>query len=168
MRRRMPVYMDARTSAEVRPRFDYCFATPPGSEYPPILEEHRIEPGLPVAIDGQGGLITGLPFRMRHGKGEALGFRFGDLAYASDVSEIPDESFAKLGGLEILIVDALRYTPHPTHFSLSQALALIERLQPRRAVLTNMHTDLDYATLVAELPENVEPAFDGMQIILPI
>ncbi len=167
MRRRMPVYMDARTSAEVRPRFDYCFETPPGSEYPPILEEHRIEAGVPVAIDGPGGLVTGLPFRMWHGKGEALGFRFSDMAYASDVSDMPDASLAQLDGLGILIIDALRYTPHPTHFSLSQAIALIERLQPRRAVLTNMHTDLDYATLAAELPPNAEPAFDGMRIDLP-
>jgi len=167
MRRRMPVYMDARTSTEVRPRFDYCFATPPGSEYPPILDEHRIEVGVPVAIDGTGGLLTGLPFRMEHGKSEALGFRFGDLAYASDVSDMPDESLAKLSGLDIFIADALRYAPHPTHFSLSQALALIEQLQPRRAVLTNMHTDLDYAALAAKLPPNVEPAFDGMRIDLP-
>jgi phosphoribosyl 1,2-cyclic phosphate phosphodiesterase len=168
MRRRMPVYMDARTSTEILPRFGYCFMRPPGSDYPPILDEHRIVADEPVVIHGLGGIVAGLPFRMEHGRGEALGFRFGDLAYASDVSRLPDESLAQLSGLEVLIVDALRHAPHPTHFSLSEALALIERVEPRRAILTNMHTDLDYATLAATLPPNVEPAFDGMRIELPV
>jgi phosphoribosyl 1,2-cyclic phosphate phosphodiesterase len=77
---------------------------------------------------------------------------------------MPEESFPYLQNLDVLILDALRYTPHPTHFSLDEALALIERVQPRRAVLTNLHTDLDYETLKAELPPNIEPAHDGMRI----
>jgi phosphoribosyl 1,2-cyclic phosphate phosphodiesterase len=105
---------------------------------------------------------------MAHGTIEALGFRFegasGALAYAPDVSEMPPESEALLHGLEVLIIDALRHTPHPSHYSLSDALALIARVRPRRAVLTNLHTDLDYAALKAAVPSGVEPAYDGMRI----
>jgi phosphoribosyl 1,2-cyclic phosphate phosphodiesterase len=164
MRKRIPVYADAATSHVLHERFGYCFRTPLGSDYPPIVDEHRIEIGHPVTIDGPGGSVTGVPFDMIHGSGRALGFRFGDLAYASDVSVMPDESLWALEDLDVLILDALRYTPHPTHFSVSEALALIERVKPRRAVLTNLHTDVDYARLAHEAPPGVAPAFDGMRI----
>lgn len=166
MRRRIPAFLDETTSSIMRTRFGYCFKTPPGSGYPPILDEHPILDDQDVVVDGAGGQLRATPFRMAHGDGEALGFRFGSLAYAPDVSTMPPESEAALHGLDVLIIDALRYTPHPTHFSVSDALALIERVKPRRAVLTNLHTDIDYATLASQLPSNVEPAFDGMQIVV--
>ncbi|HEV7874549.1 MAG TPA: MBL fold metallo-hydrolase [Enterovirga sp.] len=164
MRRRVQVYMDARTSTVLNERFGYCFRSAPGSGYPPILDEHRIEVGVPVEIGGPGGTVTALPFDMEHGPTRALGFRFDDVAYASDVSALPPESVDRLFGLDILIIDALRYTPHPTHFSVAEALSLIEQVQPRRAVLTNMHSDIDYETLRRELPDGVVPAFDGMRL----
>lgn len=164
MRRRMTIYTDDATSAMLHARFAYCFETPPGSDYPPILEERRIVPPQPVRIEGQGGGIEAEPFRMVHGNIEALGFRFGSIAYASDVSRMPPESEERLHGLEVLIIDALRYTPHPTHFCLADALSLIERVSPKRAVLTNLHTDMDYAQLARELPEGIEPAYDGMRL----
>jgi phosphoribosyl 1,2-cyclic phosphate phosphodiesterase len=101
---------------------------------------------------------------MVHGDIDALGFRFGSIAYAPDVSHMPEESLPALEGLEILILDALRYTPHPTHFSLSEALELIAKVRPKRAILTNLHTDLDYEVLRRELPPHIEPAYDGLQI----
>ena len=164
MRKRIPVWADAATSQVLHERFGYCFATPPGSEYPPIVTEQRIELGRTVRVDGPGGPVTALPFDMIHGPSHALGFRFDGLAYASDVSLMPEDSLPTLERLEWLIIDALRYTPHPTHFSLSEALALIERVRPRRAVVTNLHTDLDYGRLTRELPDGVVPAFDGMRI----
>jgi phosphoribosyl 1,2-cyclic phosphate phosphodiesterase len=164
MRKRIPVYMDAFTRDVIMTRFGYCFETPPGSDYPPILRENPLEVGEDVTAEGPGGPVTGRPFRMIHGNGEALGFRFGALAYAPDVSRMPDESREALRGLDVLILDALRYTPHPTHFSVSEALACIAELKPKRAVLTNLHTDVDYDTLRAELPPGIEPAFDGMRI----
>jgi phosphoribosyl 1,2-cyclic phosphate phosphodiesterase len=164
MRRRIAAYVDAATRRVLHERFGYCFKTPPGSGYPPILDEHPLAPGRAVVIEGPGGPVTGIPFDMAHGDGRALGFRFGALAYASDVSAMPEESLPFLAGLDVLVVDALRYTAHPTHFSVAQALDLVARLKPRRAVLTNLHTDLDYARLVRELPANVVPAFDGMRI----
>jgi phosphoribosyl 1,2-cyclic phosphate phosphodiesterase len=168
MRRRVPVHADRATADILHLRFGYCFETPPGSDYPPILEAHLIDPGRTVTVDGPGGPLEARPFRMAHGTIEALGFRFegasGALAYAPDVSEMPPESEALLHGLEVLIIDALRHTPHPSHYSLSDALALIARVRPRRAVLTNLHTDLDYAALKAAVPSGVEPAYDGMRI----
>jgi phosphoribosyl 1,2-cyclic phosphate phosphodiesterase len=101
---------------------------------------------------------------MDHGKTTALGFRFGNVAYAPDVSRMPDGAIRRLQDLDILILDALRYTPHPTHFSVSEALAFISEVKPRRAVLTNMHTDIDFETLQRELPDDVEPAYDGMRL----
>jgi phosphoribosyl 1,2-cyclic phosphate phosphodiesterase len=166
MRRRMPVYMDAVTSAVMMARFGYCFHQPPGSDYPPILDERRMEAGADVTVEGAGGPVTGRPFRMIHGGTEALGFRFGGLAYAPDVSRMPEESLAELQDLDVLVIDALRYTPHPSHFSVSEALALIEAVRPQRAILTNLHTDLDYETLRREVPAGVEPAFDGLQVEL--
>jgi phosphoribosyl 1,2-cyclic phosphate phosphodiesterase len=164
MRRRIPAYADATTATVLQARFGYCFATPPGSNYPPILDEHRIVVPQPVAIEGPGGAVEARPFLMIHGPTDAIGFRFGDVAYAPDVSRMPTESVEALRGLDVLVVDALRYTPHPTHFSVTDALALIAEVRPRRAVLTNLHSDIDYETLRGELPDGVLPAFDGMQI----
>lgn len=164
MRRRVPAYADDATRAVLLQRFGYCFETPPGSEYPPIVDLRPLRPPEPVRLDGPGGAIEAEPFRMVHGTIDAYGFRFGDLAYAPDVSHMPEESVARLEGLEVLILDALRDTPHPTHFSVAEALALIGRVRPRRAVLTNLHTDLDYAELARRLPPGVDVAFDGMRI----
>jgi phosphoribosyl 1,2-cyclic phosphate phosphodiesterase len=167
MRRCIDIWTDAKTSSYLRERFNYCFETPPGSEYPPIVIEHRIVQGSTICVEGAGGPVHAVSFEMEHGRTTALGFRFGSLAYASDVSHMPEASVAMLGGLDVLILDALRYTPHPTHFNLAEALALIARVKPRRAVLTNLHTDLDYDTLTAELPPGIVPAFDGLVIETP-
>lgn len=163
-RRRVDAYLDEPTSKDVMSRFRYCFEKPPGSDYPPIMTEHRIRPGQTVTVSGEGGDIEALPILQRHGEIPSLGFRFGGLAYSCDLSGVPDESLPALAGLDVWIVDALRYTPHPSHFSLSDALVWIERIKPRRAILTNMHSDLDYEALRSELPAGVEPAFDGMKI----
>jgi phosphoribosyl 1,2-cyclic phosphate phosphodiesterase len=164
MRRRIPLYADAATSEVLNVRFGYCFRSPPGSSYPPIVDERRLVVGEATDVDGPGGPVSALPFDMEHGDIRALGLRFGNIAYASDVSRMPEPSMAALEGLDILILDALRYTPHPTHFSVSEALELIARVRPRRAVLTNLHTDLDYETLRRELPDGIVPAFDGMRL----
>ncbi len=166
MGRRIDIYADAPTAELLKARFGYCFSTPVGSEYPPILNEHRIGPERSVTIAGEGGPIAALPIVQDHGNERSLGFRFGGLAYSCDVSGLPDESAAALKGLDVWILDSLRHRPHPSHFSLEQALAWVARLKPRRAILTNLHTDLDYETLRRSLPESVEPAYDGLKIVL--
>ena len=164
MKRRIDVYVDTATRASLESRFGYCFATPPGSSYPPILRAHGIEPGLPLRIAGAGGVIEALPVPQEHGDIASLGFRFGDVAYSPDISGLSDDSVAMLAGLDVWIVDALRYLPHPSHWSVSQALQWIDRVGPKRAVLTHLHIDLDFAALKRELPAHVEPAYDGMVI----
>ncbi len=162
-RRRVDVYADDPTSRMLMTRFSYCFVQPPGSDYPPIATMHGIKPGVALTIDGKGGPIAALPFCQDHGDIQALGFRFGDVAYSADLHDVPEASLPALARLDLWIVDALRYHPHPAHFSVADALAWIDRLKPRRAILTNMHTDLDYMALSVQLPENVVPAYDGMR-----
>ncbi|GJE72639.1 MBL fold metallo-hydrolase [Methylorubrum podarium] len=162
MHRRIPVHADPLTRAMLIQRFGYAFETPPGSLYPPILDLHEMQAGAVLTIDGAGGPIAAEAFRMEHGNEIAHGFRFGPAAYAPDVSVMPEAAKARLHGLDLLIIDALRETPHPSHYSVSDALALIEEVAPKRAILTNLHTDLDYATLARKLPPNVVPAYDGL------
>ena len=92
----------------------------------------------------------------------SLGFRFGNVAYSADIKRLPAESLAALAGLDVWIVDALRKSPHPSHFNLDEALHWIARVKPKRAILTNLHTDMDYEDLRKSLPTGVEPAYDGM------
>jgi phosphoribosyl 1,2-cyclic phosphate phosphodiesterase len=165
-RRRVDVYLDEPTGAVMRARFGYCFQSPPGSEYPPIVSEHRLTAGTVVTILGEGGPITALPYLQQHGDIPSLGFRFGNLAYSCDLSGLPPDSVAALSGLDVWIVDALRYRPHPSHFSLDDALTWIERIKPKRAILTNLHADLDYEVLRGRLPVHVVPAFDGMTFVV--
>jgi phosphoribosyl 1,2-cyclic phosphate phosphodiesterase len=169
MRKRVDVHADTETLAGIMARFGYCFVQPAGSGYPPIVAAHEIQtPFRDFAIDGAGGSIAVRPFAQEHGHITSLGFRFGPLAYSSDVNGLDDAAFAALAGVECWIVDTLRYTEHPSHANLAQALAWIARVKPRRAILTNLHTDLDYETLRRELPDGVEPAFDGMRIELAL
>jgi phosphoribosyl 1,2-cyclic phosphate phosphodiesterase len=165
-RQRVDVYLDEQTAAMMQTRFSYCFKSPPGSEYPPIVTEHRLAAGTPVVIEGEGGAVTALPILQEHGDIPSLGFRFGNVAYSCDLSGLPPQSIAALADLDVWIVDALRYRPHPSHFSLDDALAWIDRLKPRRAILTNLHADLDYEVLRGKLPAHVVPAFDGMSITI--
>lgn len=165
MRARIPVWADGPTQDALLARFGYAFVQPGDSPYPPILDLHTING--PIHIPGAGGEITLTPFRAEHGSMEALGFRIGPLAYLPDVIEIPSESWQHLANLDCWVLDALRRKPHPTHAHLALSLEWIARAAPTRAVLTNMHIDLDYATLMAELPAGVIPAHDGLQISYP-
>ncbi len=162
MKKRIACHFDAATRASLVSRFAYCFTQRDGSDYPPILTSNDIEPGVALKIAGSGGDLKVLPVPQMHGDIPSLGFRFGKLAYSPDISSLPESSVEMLEGLDVWIVDALRYTPHSSHFSVKQALAHVARLKPKRAILTHMTTDLDYATLKRELPGGVEPAYDGM------
>ena len=164
MRRRIDVHADAATSATLHTRFGYCFQAPPDSAYPPILNAHTIAPPAPVVVHGAGGSIEVLPVVQQHGDITSLGFRVHNVAYSPDVSGLSDDAVAALAGLDLWIVDALRYRPHPSHFSVAQALEWIERVKPKRAILTHLHVDLDYETLRRELPPHVVPAYDGLAV----
>jgi len=165
---RVRIYADAPTLERLKQGFGYCFETPPGSNYPPIVRENLIEPGQAFVIDGPGGPISLMPYAQIHGDIRSLGFRIGDFAYSSDVNAIPDESLPHLQGLAVLVVDALRPTPHASHFSVGQAVAFARSVGARRTILTHMHIELDYRTLERELPAGVEPGYDGLRIELPV
>ena len=167
MRRRIDIYADAPTLARLHEAFGYCFETPAGSDYPPILTAREIAAGNPVTVTGAAGPLTALPITQVHGRITTLAFRFGGVAYSPDVSDFDDAAEYALKHLDLWIVDALRHTPHPSHLSVAQALGWIERFGARRAVLTHMHGDLDYEALRRALPEHVEPAYDGMRLELP-
>ena len=163
-RERIKVWMDTATSKTMNHRFGYCFSEIRDSNYPSILEDKRIStPYTDIEIDGAGGTLTVTPFRQVHGRIDSLGFRIGDIAYSSDISDLPEESETILQGLDTWVVDALRRAPHPTHFHLDKTLKMIEKIKPRRAVLTNLHIDMDYQTLIKELPPHIVPAYDGME-----
>jgi phosphoribosyl 1,2-cyclic phosphate phosphodiesterase len=162
MRQRLPVWADGATQNDLLSRFGYAFVQPPNSAYPPILDLNGIDGE--VVIKGPGGPIGLTPFEVEHGQIDALGFRIGDVAYLPDVSDIPEATWPVLADLDCWILDALRRTPHPSHAHLEKSLGWIERAQPRHAILTNMHIDLDYATVAAETPDHVVPAHDGLTL----
>ncbi|GAB1582019.1 MBL fold metallo-hydrolase [Phyllobacterium phragmitis] len=167
-RRLMDIYADRATLSRLDEAFSYCFETPPGSKYPPIVQAHQIDEDTPFRIDGAGGPIPFLPLPQVHGDIMSLGYRIGDVAYCSDVSAFPEKTVERLQGLDVLIIDALQYRPHPSHFSLGEALEWIERLKPGRAILTHMHVPLDYERVSRETPEHVEPAYDGMRFEMDV
>jgi phosphoribosyl 1,2-cyclic phosphate phosphodiesterase len=166
-RQRITCLTDETTRQSMLGRFRYVFE---GDKGYPAISDLGLTPGFGqnFEISGPSGAIPVMTYDQDHGDIRALGFRFGGVAYSSDVVRLPSESMALLQDLDVLIVDALRYAPHPTHANLEQALAWVEELQPRRTILTNMHIDLDYQTLMRELPPTVEPAFDGMRFTAEI
>lgn len=155
----VPVWGDAKTLATLQRRFDYVFVSRGG--YPAICQANEIDG--PFRAAG----IEVRPFAQRHGRGTSLGFRFGPVAYSTDLNALDEAAFAALAGVEVWIVDALRREPHPTHAHLDLTLDWIARVRPKRAILTHMTWGMDYATLKRELPPGVEPAYDGLTIDLP-
>lgn len=164
MKKRVDVYFDPVTGKSLKERFAYCFKTPEGSNYSPILNGFEIDGATPIQVRGGGGTITATPIPQIHGDITTLGYRVSNLAYCPDVSAIPEASLPLLQNLDVWVVDALRYTPHESHFSVKQVLHWVEKLKPRRTILTHMTSELDYATLKRDLPEGVEPAFDNMVV----
>ncbi|HZV22043.1 MAG TPA: MBL fold metallo-hydrolase, partial [Hyphomicrobiales bacterium] len=157
-RRRIDVWAEPRTLGLLKHRFDYCFETPPGSSYPAIVTAHIVTNLAPITISGPGGDLTFQPFRQIHGDIDTLGLRTEGLAYSCDLNDLPEDSLPHLRNLDVWILNTLRYNPHPSHLTLGEALEWIDRMRPKRAVLTHLHIDLDYDELSAKLPPGVEPA----------
>lgn len=163
----LPTYLDLPTSESLVPKFNYVFEG--AGDYPPILDRQAyIEPLHAFSLTGAGGDVELLPIEQEHGRIRSLGFRIGSLAYCNDLNALPEHSLAVLNDLDIFIVDALRYTPHPSHAHVDQVLDWVAELKPKRTILTNLHIDLDYQTLLKELPEGVEPGYDGMEVTVDL
>lgn len=163
----LPIYADEETSKRLHAGFGYCFQTPPGSSYPPIVIDYRIDDERSFSVTGQGGPLTFEPLLLDHGDIHSLGFRIGNLAYCPDVSGFPEATLEKMAKLDILIINTLQYREHASHLSLNQSLSIIERLQPNHAYLTHMHIPLDYRTVDAETPAHVTPCHDGLVLEVP-
>jgi phosphoribosyl 1,2-cyclic phosphate phosphodiesterase len=160
MHRPIPLYADPATMREIARRFDYVIQPPdtPNSFYKPMVVPQEMTGAF--AING----IPVVPYDQDHGFSRSSGLRIGDLGYSTDVVEMSEEGFQILAGIDVWIVDCLRYEPHPTHSHLAKTLGWIERVKPRRSVLTHMDVQLDYATLRREVPEGVEPGYDGLTV----
>lgn len=159
----VPLFCEQETEDNIRRVFSYAFHEttahlPPG--YLPKILFERIAPGVPFEAVGQ----SIMPIRLEHGRFAVLGFRVGDMAYCTDVSQIPEESWPLLQGLDLLLLDALRYEPHPTHFNLEQALAVVERLGPKRTFLTHLSHSFDHGPTESSLPPRVALAYDGLTL----
>jgi phosphoribosyl 1,2-cyclic phosphate phosphodiesterase len=160
---RIPCWMDAATDATMMRRFGYIFEGEGG--YPAICDRAALPAhGAAWQVDGPSGAIPVTTFDQDHGGVRSVGYRFAGVAYSSDVVDLDDAAFAALQDLDVWIVDALRRRPHPTHAHLERTLGWIARVQPKRAILTNMHIDMDYEQLRGELPAGVEPAYDGLSL----
>jgi phosphoribosyl 1,2-cyclic phosphate phosphodiesterase len=160
-RQALPCYADARTASELRRTFSYIFSNGPhvGGGVPEVT---LFEIGGPFTLGG----MEIVPVPVMHGPRPILGFRVGTFAYLTDCNQIPDASWPLLAGTKMLVLDALRHRPHPTHFSLGEALAVVERLSPERAWFTHICHDLPHAATCAQLPAGVELAYDGLVIDL--
>ncbi|WP_102830238.1 MBL fold metallo-hydrolase [Bartonella bovis] len=156
------IYADSFTLEYLNTAFGYCFQTPQGSRYPPILKAHLINENSKFTIQGQGGEITFNTHLQFHGAIYSLGFRIGNVAYCTDVNQFPEKAFQNLTNLDVLIIDSLQFKPHSSHFSVDQALHWIEYLKPKRAILTHMDNSLDYNDVLNYVPLNVEPAYQGL------
>jgi phosphoribosyl 1,2-cyclic phosphate phosphodiesterase len=166
-RQRIPAWMDRATRDALVPRFPYIFESIEG--YPAILDLRDIpEHGTPWGVDGPGGVIPVVTFDQGHGPIRSVGYRMGSVAYSSDVSDLDDAAFEALTGCKLWIVDALRWTAHPTHSHVDKTLEWIARSGVERAVLTNLHIDLDYEALSRSVPANVEVGYDGWTTLAPI
>ncbi len=159
-RRRIPAFMDAATRTALQGRFHYIFDSVEG--YPAILEPHDIPAhGVDWSVPGPGGAVPVVTFDQAHGPIRSVGYRCGPVAYSSDVSDLDEAALQAVAGCDLWIVDALRWTAHPTHAHVDKTLDWIARARVKRAVLTNLHIDLDYNVLSAIVPPHVEVAFDG-------
>ncbi|MFN7976997.1 MAG: MBL fold metallo-hydrolase [Vicinamibacterales bacterium] len=154
--RRIPMYADARTGGELRRIFAYAFDPPAfqGGGIPEV-SLHAIDG--PLTVQG----LDVVPVPVMHGPTPVLGFRVGRFAYLTDCNAIPEASFALLDGLDVLVLDALRHKPHPTHFSLSEAVAVATRIGARQTYFTHICHDLPHAATNATLPPGMALAFDG-------
>jgi len=158
LKNKIPLYADDAAARVIERIFDYTFD--PNAFYPTRarVEMHRLGPSVEI----EGAVFQRVP--LTHGKIEVAGFRFGNAAYLTDMNDIPETSLPLLENLEVVILDALRKTPHPSHATLEQALAFVHRLQPRRAFFTHMSHDLPHAETNNELPEYIQLAYDGLRI----
>jgi phosphoribosyl 1,2-cyclic phosphate phosphodiesterase len=157
----IPAYGDEATCADLRRAFAYVFE-PPEEKGGGIPQIGLTAVNGPFAV----GALRVQPVPLFHGRRPILGFRFGSFAYLTDCSRLADEAWPLLDGLDTLVLDALRHRPHPTHFTVAEAMAVVERLQPRQAYFTHVCHDLPHEATNRSLPQSVELAYDGLTLTI--
>ena len=158
----LPIYADEETIGTLRRVFDYTFRTEDRYPTSARVKTHVIDSTPGAGFDLFGACFRRIP--VTHGREQITGYRFGSAAYLTDMSDIPPESFPLLQNLDVLILDALRRQPHPSHSHLDRSIAYVEQLKPKRAYFTHISHDLDHAPTEAELPPHIRLAYDGLQI----
>src|SRR4051812_30670979 len=157
----VPLYCTADVEGVIRNTFSYAFGPQAESLTAGFIPKLKFQRITKEPFEVLGERITPIP--LVHAHFDVFGFRIGDVAYCTDVNEIPRESWPRLEGLDVLVLDALRYKPHPAHFGLNEALDVIAQFRPRRAYLTHTSHEFDYETVNRQLPANVRLAYDGLQ-----
>ncbi len=158
----LPIYADDETASAIERIFDYTFRTEDRYPTSARVQLHRLDPAPGAGVDIFGACFRRIP--VTHGSQQITGYRFGSAAYLTDMSDIPEESLPLLQDLDVLILDALRHDPHPSHSHLEKSIGFVEQLRPRRAFFTHMGHDLDHATTEATLPPHIRLAYDGLQL----
>ncbi len=159
-KKKIPVYGSKRTVKALKSKYTFCFI--PRHGYKPIMKANIVKKKFKIKKNNK--ILSITPFDVIHGLIKATGFLFEKIAYISDCNRIPKSSLKNLFGLEYLIVDCLKNRKHPSHFNYQEALNLIKLVKPKKAILTNLHTDFDYDHLKKKLPSNIIPAYDGLSI----
>jgi len=154
----IPCFGNIETVERIKTIFNYIFNSEKADSITPQLSINVIEGPFTA------GSVDVIPIEARHGRAAVLGFRIGDFAYMTDCSEIPPDSMKKLLGLDVLVLDALRFRSHPTHMNIDEAIEVVSKLAPKRTILTHLSHDIDYMRDNPELPEGMEFAFDGMVV----
>ena len=157
-KKKIPIYGSSRTIKALTSKYTFCFS--PRHGYMPIMKSHIVKNKFQIKKKNK--VLSVTAFDVIHGMIKATGFLFKKVAYISDCNKIPKESFKNLYNLEYLIIDCLKMDKHPSHFNYDDALKLIKIVKPRKTILTNLHTDLDYDHLKKKLPSNILPAYDGL------
>jgi phosphoribosyl 1,2-cyclic phosphate phosphodiesterase len=158
----LPIYADDATANTIERIFEYTFRKEDRYPTSARVQIHRIDPTPGAGFDLFGACFRRIP--VTHGKQEITGYRFGSVAYLTDMSDIPAVSVPLLQNLDVLILDALRREPHPSHSHVDKSVSIVEQLKPRRAFFTHMGHDLDHAATEASLPPHVRLAYDGLQL----
>ena len=159
-KKKIPVYASSRTIKELKDKYTFCFSQRHG--YKPIMKANTIKKKFLIKKDNTQLFVDA--FEVEHGMIKSTGYRFDDIAYISDCNKISNSVSKKLLNLKYLIIDCLRKEKHPSHFNFDDALSFIKLVKPQKAILTNLHVDMDYFDLKRKLPKNIIPAFDGLNI----
>jgi phosphoribosyl 1,2-cyclic phosphate phosphodiesterase len=164
LQKAIPLYCEDVVDKRIRVSFDYAFVDPYPNNHFGAIPQLELRPIAEDPFELLGFHVQ--PIRLWHGELAVLGFRINDVAFCTDVSRIPDESWPLLEGLDTLVLDALRDKPHPTHFSVGQALEVVEQVRPKQTYFTHIAHSLEHEATNARLPPGVELAYDGLRISL--